>query len=176
VDSPVYEDERQQDESTPLPPNDRRQYQPLNHPPLTPATSILAEEVKSASTVSAQTTQKEIERQSKMIPPLPPPVTEPAPLRPSKSLRSSSTRSTNEYFSESSSMPRSRAISDLSRGMNGETTNYLMDDYSNGIYFHEPRFEEDEEEDEGHLLIEFGKGRKSRQEAENLAKQLQNAS
>jgi hypothetical protein len=113
---------------------------------------------------------------SKMIPPLPPPVTEPAPLRPSKSLRSSSTRSTNEYFSESSSMPRSRAISDLSRGMNGETTNYLIDDYSHGIYFHEPRFEEDEEEDEGHLLIEFGKGRKSRQDAENLAKQLQNAS
>jgi hypothetical protein len=76
----------------------------------------------------------------------------------------------------------SRAISDLSRGVNGETTNYLIDDYSNGAYCHDfselrydDEFEEDDE-DQGHFLIEFGnKKRKNRQEVENVAKQLENA-
>jgi serine/threonine protein kinase len=117
---------------------------------------------------------------SKMVPPLPPSAIDPAPLRPSRSLRSSS-RSTNDYFSESS-IPRSRAISDLSRGVNGGTTNYLIDDYSNGAYFQDfseqycdDEFEEDEE-DQGHFLIEFGnKKRKNRQEVEKAAKQLEQA-
>ena len=117
---------------------------------------------------------------AKMTPPLPPPVTDPVPLRPSRSMRSASrNRSTTEYNQEqtSSGMPRSRAISDLSRGLNGSGTNYLADDYSNGIYFpHQTarypadeelqHFEDDSDEDEGHLLIDFGKRRKSRQEAE----------
>lgn len=115
---------------------------------------------------------------SKPVPPLPPPV-DPAPLRPNRSMRSSSRgRSTTDYYQDSSytSMPRSRAISDLSRNVNGETSNYLIDDYSNGLYFADddrsPQ-EEEEDEDEGHLLIDFGKRRKSRQEAESIAKQLE---
>jgi hypothetical protein len=65
--------------------------------------------------------------------------------------------------------------------LNGETTNYLTDDYSNGLYFSDDLIshgssyvdESEEEEDEGHLLIDFGRRRRSRQEAENLAKQLE---
>ena len=73
-------------------------------------------------------------------------------------------------------MLRSRAISDLSRGMTGETTNYFIDDYSNGteVGVDENRYQPDpdSDEDEGHLLIDFGKRRRSRQEAEYLAKQV----
>lgn len=124
---------------------------------------------------------------AKMTPPLPPPSTDPAPLRPSRSLRSSSRgRSTTDYYSELSgrSIPRSRAISDLSRNLNGETTNYLIDDYSNGIYFpddrpissyHHPEEEEDDDDDDdgGQLLVDFGKRRRSRQGAATLAGQLE---
>jgi serine/threonine protein kinase len=124
-----------------------------------------------------QTLSRKPSSSSKATPPLPPPV-DPAPLRPSRSMRSSSRcRSTTDYYQDSSytSMPRSRAISDLSRNVNGETSNYLIDDYSNGLYFADddrsPQ-EEDEDEDDGHLLIDFGKRRKSRQEAESIAKQL----
>jgi serine/threonine protein kinase len=119
------------------------------------------------------------------LPPLPPPV-DPTPLRPSRSMRSSSRgRSTTDYYQDSSqpSMPRSRAISDLSRNVNGETTNYLIDDYSNGLYFADddldfrsPHEEDEEDEDEGHFLIDFGKRRKSRQEAETVAKQVEEES
>lgn len=114
--------------------------------------------------------------------PLPPPATitnEPlAPLRPSKSLRSSNrNHSTSDYYQQVSPMPRSRAISDISRGINGEITNYLIEDYSNGIYLdasenHYAPEDPESDEDEGHLLIDFGKRRKSRQESEALAKQL----
>ena len=117
---------------------------------------------------------------AKMIPPLAARVTDPAPLRPSRSMRSESrNRSTTEYYQDPtySGTPRSRAISDLSRGLNGGGTYYLADDYTNGIYFpHEiPRYsadddvhniDDDSDEDEGHLLIDFGGRRKSRQEAE----------
>jgi serine/threonine protein kinase len=117
---------------------------------------------------------------AKMTPPLPPPLTDPTPLRPSRSMRSTSrNRSTTEYYQDQmySGMPRSRAISDLSRGLNGGGTNYLGDDYSHGIYFpnepvqyaadeHIHIVDDDSDEDEGHLLIDFGKRRKSRQEAQ----------
>jgi serine/threonine protein kinase len=116
---------------------------------------------------------------AKPTPPLPPPA-DPSPLRPSRSIRSSSrNRSTTDYYSESShtshtSLPRSRGISDLSRGVNGESTNYLIDDYSDGLYFEEDipdtREVDDEDEEDGHLLIDFGKRRRSRQEAQNIAK------
>jgi hypothetical protein len=96
-------------------------------------------------------------------------------------MRSSSRgRSTTDYYQDSShtSIPRSRAISDLSRNVNGETTNYLIDDYSNGLYFADDDLDlrspqEEDEEDEGHFMIDFGKRRKSRQEAESIAKQLE---
>lgn len=119
---------------------------------------------------------------TKMHPPLPPSATtnttdQPGPLRPSRSLRSSSRNcSTSDYHQPVSHMPRSRAISDASRGINGETTKHLINDYSNGIYFDESacRYNDAEsDEDEGHLLIDFGKRRKSRQEAESLAKQFE---
>jgi serine/threonine protein kinase len=115
-------------------------------------------------------------------PPLPSQSENPAPLRPSRSVRSNARRPCDVRDTSAPSMPRSRAISDLSRGLNGETTNYLTDDYSNGLYFsddlisHGSSFldeSEEEDEDEGHLLIDFGRRRRSRQEAENLAKQLE---
>jgi serine/threonine protein kinase len=107
---------------------------------------------------------------SSKIPPLGSPA-DPSPLRPSRSLRSTSrTRSTTDYYDAAHpSMPRSRAISDLSRDINGEGTNYLIDDYSDGIYFGDDidaQVEEEDDEDDGHLLIDFGKRRKSRQEAQ----------
>ena len=117
-----------------------------------------------------------------MHPPLPPSVNDLAPLRPSRSLRSPSrNRSTSDYYPQEpvpySSMLRSRAISDLSRGMNSETTNYVIDDYSNEaeVGVDESHYQPDpgSDEDEGHLLIDFGKKRRSRQEAESLAKQAE---
>jgi serine/threonine protein kinase len=101
-----------------------------------------------------------------------------APLRPSKSLRSSSrNRSTSDYYQPPTpGTSRSRAISDLSRGLNDETTKYLTHGHSNANHFDEsenPYGLESEDEDEGHLLIDFGKRRKSRQDAEYLAKQLE---
>lgn len=125
---------------------------------------------------------------AKGTPPLPVVSTDPAPLKPSRSLRSSSRgRSTTDYYGDGNgnvgpSMPRSRGISDLSRNLNGEATNYLIDDYSDGMYFSErvakhyplAQEEEEDEEDEGQLLIDFGKRRRSRQEAANIAAQLEN--
>ena len=119
---------------------------------------------------------------TKMNPSLPPPAVptattdQPSPLRPSRSLCSSGrNRSTSDYYQPASSVSRSRAISDLSRGINGESTNYLVDDYSNGIYFDESenRYvpDPDSDEEDGHLLIDFGKRRRSRQESESRSKQ-----
>jgi serine/threonine protein kinase len=118
---------------------------------------------------------------TKMHLPLPPTGNDPAPLRPSRSLRSSSrNRSTSDYYPQEpvphTSMLRGRAISDVSRGMNGAMANYLIDD-TNGMYLgidenhYQP--DPDSDEDEGHLLIDFGKRRRSRQEAESLAKQVE---
>ena len=114
--------------------------------------------------------------------PLPPTAYNPAPLRPSRSLRSPNrNRSTSDYYPQEPiphpSILRGRAISDLSRGTNGERTNFLIEDYSNraefGLdeshYYPDP----DSDEDEGHLLIDFGKRRKSRQDAESLAKRVE---
>jgi len=78
-------------------------------------------------------------------------------------------------------MSRSRGISDLSRELNGAGgMNYHTDDYSNGPYLSDDPILRDpsyldasEEEDEGHLLIDFGRRRRSHQEAMNLAKQLE---
>ena len=78
-------------------------------------------------------------------------------------------------------MSRSRGISDLSRELNGAGgMNYHSDDYSNGPYLSDDPILRDpsyldaseEEEDEGHLLIDFGKRRRSHQEAMDLAKRL----
>ena len=61
--------------------------------------------------------------------------------------------------------------------MNGENVNYLIEDYGNRVGFgvdenhYQP--DPDSDEDEGHLLIDFGKRRRSRQEAESLAKQVE---
>ena len=116
-------------------------------------------------------------------PPLPSQFEHPAPLRPSRSVRSTTRHRPSESRDSSTrSMPRSRAISDLSRELNGAGgTNYLTDDYSNGLYhsddpiFHGSSYldQGEEDEDEGHLLIDFGRRRRSQQEAENLAKKLE---
>jgi serine/threonine protein kinase len=95
---------------------------------------------------------------TKITAPLPPrTATHPAPLRPSKSLRSPSRgRSTTDYHTDSRgpSIPRSRAISDLSANLNGT---YLLDHYD----YLNPHLPQDEEEDEeeGQLCIDFGRRR-----------------
>ena len=113
---------------------------------------------------------------TKINPPLPPQANDPAPLRPSRSLGSSGRkRSMSHYYSQdpASSIHRSRATSDAS-GMNGERASYLIDDYCGDAYYNgeENEYQQDpgSDEDEGHLLIDFGKRRKSRQDA---AKQVE---
>ena len=97
------------------------------------------------------------------IPPLQSTNTDPAPLRPSRSLRSTSRgRSTMEYSTGLAGIPRSRAVSDLSGNLNGETNNVLMDDYSEGVYFDDippQTTEEESEEEDTHFMIDFGKRR-----------------
>jgi serine/threonine protein kinase len=114
-------------------------------------------------------------------PPLPAQSEHPVPLRPSRSVHPSSRHRPSEFRDSSAPcMPRSRAISNLSRGLNGDGADYLEDDYSNGLYFSDDQLshgssyvDASEKEDEGHLLIDFGRRRRSRLEAENLAKQLE---
>jgi len=114
-------------------------------------------------------------------PPLPSQSENPVPLRPSRSVRSTRPRPCEFRDSSTPSMPRSRGISDLSHELNGAGgMNYHSDDYSNGPYLSDDPIlrgssyldASEEEEDEGHLLIDFGKRRRSHQEAMDLAKRL----
>lgn len=137
-------------------------------------TSVSTSGTSSCTSPPQMLSRKPSSTTAKLTPPLPSSNTDPAPLRPSRSIHSSSrNRSTVDYYPDSQFrlLHRSRAISDQSRGLNGDATHYLTDDYSDEIYSRDAHAEESDDDGE-QLLIDFTKRRKSRQEVVNLAQQL----